>query len=93
MLQSPYIMLTPHAFPNIVHYYSPLDSEAGHSGLLGENISSNTLDDGLGRRLGVELLRVVLIVDIVTNTDEFPFVVATCEKDHSDAQNVVVWDA
>lgn len=41
----------------------------------------------LGRRFGVELFGVVLIVDVVPNPHKFPSIVAACEKDDSHTEN------
>jgi hypothetical protein len=56
---------------------SPFDSETSDSGLLGEDIAANLLKNRLGRWIGVELLRVVLVVDVVTDTNELAVVVGT----------------
>jgi hypothetical protein len=64
----------------------PLDREASHTGLLSKDIAADTLNDGLSWGLHRQLLGVVLIVDIVTNTDELTAVVAAGQEDDSNAQ-------
>lgn len=66
----------------------PFNSEASHTGLLGENIAADVLNLGLRRGLGGQFFRVVLVVHIVAHTDEFTTVVAAGEEDDSDAQNL-----
>lgn len=43
------------------------------------------LNDWLGRRIVVHLLGVVLIVDVVADTDKFAVIVAARKEDDSDA--------
>lgn len=74
-------------------YYSPLDGEAGYARLLSKDVSLNSVDNGLCRGLGVELLRIVLIVDIVANTHKLTTIVGTCQENDSNAQNVCFGDA
>lgn len=71
----------------------PLDCESRHSGLLSKDIALDALNDGLGRGLGVKFLRVVLVVDIVTNADELPTVVGTGQEDDSYTENIGVRNA
>jgi hypothetical protein len=71
----------------------PLDGEAGHTGLLSEDIAANALNDGLGWRLRSQLLGVVLVVDIVANTDELTTVIAAGQEDDSDTQDFGGGDA
>jgi hypothetical protein len=66
----------------------PLDSEAGHTGLLGQDIAADALNDGLGWGLCGQLLGVVLVVDIVADTDELTTIVATGQEDDSDTQDL-----
>lgn len=73
--------------------YVPLDGEASHTGLLGQNVAANAFDDGLGRRLGVELLQVVLIVDVVTDANKFATIVGAGQENHSDTEDIGVRDA
>lgn len=76
-----------------IHKNIPLDGEASHTGLLSEDIAADTLNDGLGWGLSRQLLRVVLIVDIVTHTDKLTAVVAAGQEDDSDAQDLGGRDA
>lgn len=71
----------------------PLDGEASHTGLFSEDIAANTLNDGLGWGLCRQLLGVVLIVDIVANTDELTAVVAAGQEDDSDTEDFGGGDA
>jgi hypothetical protein len=71
----------------------PLDREASHTGLLSEDIAANTLNDGLGWGLCCQLLGVVLIVDIVANTDELAAVVAAGQEDDGNTQDFGGGDA
>lgn len=66
----------------------PFDSESSHTGLLSKYIASNTLDNRLGRRLRSQLLRVILIVIVVANTDEFAAIVTAGKKNDGDAENL-----
>ena len=54
----------------------PFDSEASDTRLLREHVTAHTLDVHFGRRLGIELLRIVLVVHVVSHADELPIVVA-----------------
>jgi hypothetical protein len=53
----------------------PLDGKAGDSGLLGKDVALDFLDDGLSRRVAVQLFAVVLVVDIVANANKLPAIV------------------
>jgi hypothetical protein len=53
----------------------PFDSETGNSWLLRENIAADLLKDWLGWGIGVELLRVILIVDVVADSNELTTVI------------------
>lgn len=64
---------------------SPLDREPRDSWLLCKYVSPHLLDDRLRGRFGVQLLAVVFIVDVVSDTDEFAGVVGAGEKDDGDA--------
>lgn len=71
----------------------PLDGESGDTGLLREDVALHALDDGLGRGLRVELLRVVLIVDVVSHSHKLAAVVGTGQKDDSNTEDVGIGDA
>lgn len=66
----------------------PFDSEAGDSGLLGEDVAADLLDDGLGGRLVDQLLVGVLVADVVADADELPAVVGASEQDDGDAKDL-----
>jgi hypothetical protein len=68
------------------HRYVPLDGEASHTGLLGQNVALDALNDGLCRGLGSQLLRVVFVVDIVSYSYEFTAIVGACQEDDCDAE-------
>lgn len=71
----------------------PLDSEAGDARLLGQDVAANLLNDGLGGRVGSQLLSLVLVVHIVSDADELAAVVSACQEDDSDAEDLSVGDA
>lgn len=71
----------------------PFDSESSHTRLLGENIATDVLDLGLRRGLGGQFLRVVLVVHVVTHTDELAAIIAAGEEDDGDAQDLRRRDA
>jgi hypothetical protein len=73
--------------------YSPFDGEAGHTGLLSEDVASHPLNDRLRGGLSIELLRIVLIVDVVSNSHKLASVVGARKEHDGDAQNVGVGDA
>lgn len=66
----------------------PLDAEAGDSGLLGKDDSSDLLDDRLGGGLGGKLLVGVFVVDVVANADKLATVVGAGEEDDGDTENL-----
>lgn len=59
----------------ICGYNLPLDGEPGNTWLIGQDVSANLLDDRLGRRIGIQLFCLVLIVDVVSNSNELAAVV------------------
>lgn len=65
----------------------PFDGEARDTRLLGKNIATDLLDDRLGRRVGIQLLRLVLIVDIVSNANELATIVGAGKQDDSDTHD------
>lgn len=76
----------------------PVDLELCHSRLLSEDVSVESLDDGGGRRVLVQLDVVVLDVDVVADSQELLAVlVGASQKDSGDSNNVgkgkssVVW--
>lgn len=64
---------------------SPLNGESGDSWFLCKYISSDPLDDGLSGRFGIQLLAIVFIVDVVSDSDEFAGVVGAGEEDDGHA--------
>lgn len=77
---------------NVVQYI-PLDREASHTGLLGKDVAADLLDDGLGRRVGIELLRLIFVVDVVSHAHELPTVVGASQEDDRDAHNLGIGNA
>jgi hypothetical protein len=58
-----------------MHSNVPLDGEARHARLLGQDVAADLVHDGLGRRvLGQGLVR-VLVVDVVSDAHELAAVV------------------
>ena len=59
----------------------PFDSESSNPRLFRKHVSLHALNDGFGRRLGIELFGVVLVVDIVSNAHELSTIVTAREED------------
>ena len=78
---------------NWTHYYQPFDRKSGNPWLFSKNVSSNSLQNRLWRGVGIELVRVVLVIDIVSNSHEFTAIVSTGEEDNGDAENFGIWDS
>ena len=70
----------------------PLDSKSGDSGLLCENIAADLLKDGLGWWIGIELLGVILVVDIVSDTNELATIVCAGEENNGNTKDFGIWD-
>lgn len=70
----------------------PLDVEPGDTGLFGQHAALDSVGEDLCRGLGIQLLRVVFVVDVVANTDKFSAVVGACEENDGDAEDVGVGD-
>lgn len=66
----------------------PFDSKPSNSRLLCENVSSYAVEIWFRWRVGVELFGVVLIVDVVSYSDEFSIIVGTSEEDDGDAKDL-----
>ena len=66
----------------------PFDSKPSDTGFLCKHVPPHAVNVWLGRGLRIELFRVVFVVDIVAHSDEFSAIVATCEEDDSDAENL-----
>lgn len=65
---------------------SPFDSESRDSWLLSKHVPSDALNDRLGGRLGIKLLRIIFVVDVVANSYELSPVVTACQEDDSDSK-------
>jgi hypothetical protein len=68
--------------------YAPLNGEPCNSGFFGKHIPTNPLNYWLRRRILIQFLGVILIIHIVTHTDKFSAVIATCEQNHGDPQDL-----
>lgn len=71
----------------------PLDGEARDAGLRIQDIAADLLNDWLGWRVGVQLLRLVLVVDVVADAHELAAVVGAGEQNDGDAEDLGVGDA
>ena len=71
----------------------PFDSESSYTRLLCKHVSPHAVDVWLGGGFSVELLGVVFVVDVIANSDELSAIVATCEEDDSDSENLGCRDA
>lgn len=71
----------------------PLDSEACDSWLLSKDIAADTLKNWLGWWVCVHLIVVVLVVDIVANTNKLAVIVGAGQEDDSDTKNFGIWNA
>lgn len=71
----------------------PLDGESRHSGLFSKHVALDSLNNGLCGRLSVELRRIVFVVDIVSDADEFATIVGAGQKNHSYSNDVGVGDS
>ena len=73
-------------------FHAPFDSKACDTRFFSEHVATDTLDINFGRGLGIHLFRVIFVVDVVSNANEFPIVVAARQEDHSNAQNLGIRD-
>ena len=71
----------------------PLDSESGHTRLLCKHVPPHAVNVWLRGGFSVELFGVVFIVDVVANPDKLSAIVAACEEDDGDAENLGCRDA
>lgn len=71
----------------------PLNSKACYSWLLAQNMSADSIQDWCNWWIGGHLRVVVLVVDIVANTDELAIIVRAGKEDDSNANDVGWWDA
>lgn len=70
----------------------PLDSEPSHSWLLFQEFPDDSIDLDLLRWLVDQLFRIVLIADIVTNTDKLATIVRASKKYNGDTKNFGAWE-
>ena len=68
----------------------PLDLELSHSGLLNEDVASELVNHGLGRRVLIKLLLLVVVVHVVTNSEELLVVVGTGKKNASHSHDILL---
>lgn len=71
----------------------PFDCETSDTRLLRENIALHALNDGLGRRLSIELFRIIFVVYIVSHSHELATIVGAGQKNHRDTKDVGFGDA
>lgn len=71
----------------------PFDSESRYTRLFSEHIPPHAIDVWLRRGFSIELLRVVLVVDVVSYTDKFSTIIAAREKDNSNTKDLGSGDA
>ena len=71
----------------------PFDSESSDTRLLGEHVSPHAVNVWFGGGFSIELFGVVFVVDVVADSDEFSAIVAACEEDDGDAQDLGCRDA
>lgn len=69
----------------------PFDRESRYSRLLREDVSSNAVNDGLCRRIIVQLFRVVLIVNVVAHAYKLSAIVGASQKNDGDTQDLGRW--
>lgn len=66
----------------------PLDGKSSNTGLLGEDVPHNSIGLNLFRRLVVELLRIVFVVHVITNTNEFTTIIRASKKNNGNPQDL-----
>lgn len=71
----------------------PFDRKPGNAGLLSQDVSANPIVEWLCRWISIQLLGIVLVVDIVSDTDELAAVVGAGEQDDGDAEDLGVGNA
>lgn len=71
----------------------PFDSEAGHSGLLGKDVTPDLLDDRFSRRVGVELIGFVFIIHVIADANKFTAVIRASQQDDRNTKYVCVRNA
>lgn len=65
----------------------PFDSKSSHPRFLSENISSDSFNDRFCWWLRVEFLAIVLVVHVVSHTDEFTVVIGAGEEYDRDTKD------
>ena len=71
----------------------PLDGKAGDAWLLGKNLPLHLLNDGLGGGVECKCLVCVLVVHVVSDTDELALVIAAAKQNDGDTNDFAVGDA
>ena len=66
----------------------PLDSKSSNTGLLGEDVPHDSIGLNLFRRLVVELLRIVFVAHVITNTNEFTTIIRASKKNNGNPQDL-----
>lgn len=71
----------------------PFDRKSSYTRLLCKHISPHAIDVWLGGRFSIKLFGVVFIVDVIANSNELSAIVAACEENHGDAEDLGCGDA
>lgn len=71
----------------------PFDGKSSHSGLLCKHITLDLVEDWLWRGISLELIRVIFIVDIVSNSNKLAAIVRAGKENDGDAQNLSIGDS
>lgn len=71
----------------------PFNSETRDTRLLSKNIATNLLDDRLSRRVGVQFLRLVFVVHVISNAYKFATVIGASQQNDSDTNDLSIGDS
>lgn len=71
----------------------PFDSKPGHTRLLSQDVPPHSVDVWLGGGLSIELFRIVFIVDVVADSNELSAIVAACEENDCNTEDLGCRDA
>lgn len=92
-LQSPCILVRRYCLWSTSLSDLPFDCESSHSGFLGKNVSSDPFDDGLGWRLILQFLTIVLIVDVISDSYKLPSIIRACQENNCDTDDFGRWES
>lgn len=73
--------------------HKPLDRKASDAGLLSEHVPADAVEERLCGRVGIELIRVIFVVDVVSDANELAAIVSAGEEDDSDAEDLSIGNA